>query len=67
MAEEPKVKNYINGAPILIQTLLRFNEIYKLLCGDSKFGLKLNALKKDIQDPNKQDNPSKHRPIKEFK
>lgn len=42
------MKSYIAGAPILLSTLLKFNEIYKLLSGDNKFGLKLNALKKDI-------------------
>lgn len=33
----------------MITCLLKFYEIYKLLSGDTKFGLKLNVLKKDIQ------------------
>lgn len=51
---------------MLLNCLLKFNEVYKLISGDSKFGLKLNAFKKDIiSESGKAENETpKQRPIK---
>lgn len=46
--EHVKVQNYLLGSYIIYVTLVKINEVYKVISGDNKFGLKLGALKKEI-------------------
>lgn len=49
----PKVDNFIKGSQVLLSRMIRFNEIYKIISGDSRYGLKINAARKDIEGMNK--------------
>lgn len=44
-----KVKNYLKGCQVLFTKFQKFNEIYKAIKGDSKFGLKLGSFKHELE------------------
>ena len=56
IAEHQKVINYLKGTPILFKKVCRFNEIYRVLSGDNKFGLKISTMKKEIEEREEEGN-----------